>query len=82
MYMQLQVFSPPATRSRSEVWRLFRGFQQLPGEDQQMLRNWFRVPEAAEVFTACELIEGAAPLEIRERIKFLGASAFLSHGIQ
>lgn len=80
--MQLEVSRPIAALSRSEVWRLFRGFQQLPSEDQRMLRGWFGVPEGTEAFAACELIESAAPPSVRERIKFYGAGAFVTSGTQ
>jgi hypothetical protein len=67
---------------RSEVWRLVRGFKQLPVEDQLILRGWFSIPETLSAFGACEVIEAAAPLQVRENIKFFGARAFQTYGVQ
>jgi hypothetical protein len=67
---------------RGETWRLFRGFSQMPVEDQTILRRWFSIPDTISAFEACEVIEAAAPLQVREIIKLQGAEAFRTYSIQ
>jgi hypothetical protein len=67
---------------RGEIWRLFRGFSQMPVEDQTILRRWFSVPDTISAFEACELIEAAAPPQVCEIVKFHGAEAFRTYSVQ
>ena len=67
---------------RGEIWRLFRGFKEMPVEDQTILRRWFSIPDTVSAFEACEVIEAAAPLQVRETIKCLGAEAFRTWSVQ
>lgn len=47
-----------------------------------LLRGWFSIPPTVSAFEACEVIEAAAPLHVRENIKFFGAEAFRTYGVQ
>ena len=47
-----------------------------------MLRRWFSIPDSVGAFEACELIEAAAPLQVRESIKFFGGEAFRTDSVQ
>jgi hypothetical protein len=54
----------------------------MPFEDQTILRRWFSIPDTLSAFEACEVIEAAAPLQVRETIKCLGAEAFRTWSVQ
>jgi hypothetical protein len=54
----------------------------MPVEDQTILRRWFSIPDTISAFEACEVIEAAAPLQVRESIKFRGAEAFRTYTVQ